>query len=118
MANTYLPLGRVHIGDVNTKFMLTVIEQVDPNTQAPVALVNTNLQQMIFLKSDNVTKSTFTASINSPPGADGVIYYKNTDPNFINMTGLWRRAAKLTFTDGSVFTSNSAEFQVIDQGIE
>lgn len=117
MTNTILPLGRVHVGDVRTKFKLTVLDQLDENTQSPVNLASVATMNMIFLKPDK-TKYTFSAAVFSPPGTDGTIYYLNTDPTFINQTGLWRRAAQLNYLDGSVFYSSSAEFECIDIGTE
>src|SRR5690349_7242430 len=105
MTNTIVPIGKVHIGDLGTKFKLTVLDQTDPNTQQPVNLPDVTTPYMIFLKADGVTQNTFTATVFNPPGTDGVIEYTNNDVNFINQTGLWKRLAKLLYTDGSVFYS-------------
>lgn len=106
-------LGKVHVGDKNTIFQLVVNNTDETDTNTPVDLQLVTTIQIIFTDPEGI-ETTFTGTVVNPPGTDGIIQYKNTDETFIDQGDFWYYRAKLTFTDGGIYQSNDAEFEVLD----
>ena len=106
-------LGKVHVGDVGTNFQLLVEDTDVSDTNSPVDLSTTTLQEIIFTDPDGIEKSAVTASITNPPGSDGIIEFVTLVSTFIDKAGEWFYRARLTFSGGNVFSSNDARFEVL-----
>jgi len=106
-------LGKVHVGDVGTDFQLLVEDTDVSETNSPVDLATTTLQEIIFTDPDGIEKTAVTAAIVNPPGTDGIIQYVNLSAAFIDKAGQWFYRARLTFSGGNIFSSNDADFEVL-----
>lgn len=106
--------GKVHIGDVNTDIILTVQETVNGVNIALNLQSNPFTTLQVILSDPDGNESTFTGALANPPGTDGKIHYLNTSSSTFDESGAWKAKAKVTLSDGSIFTSNEVIFEVLD----
>ncbi len=89
----------LHVGDVGTVFEATILE----DGVAITDLADATGLEVIFERPDGTT-ITRTATISTPPGADGKIRYVTTAED-LTVAGDWRWQAKLTYATGTWRTS-------------
>lgn len=100
--------GKIHVGDKDTKIILTVNE-----TQANGTNIVFDLQanptttiEILVTDPDGVAKTPLTGAIENAPGTDGKVSGTNTSAAYFDQAGPWKFQAKLTLTAGGIFTSN------------
>lgn len=105
----------VKIGNIRTVLNCTITEETgqDPVVRSPVDLSNSTLVEMEFEKPDGSRLDKVTATIKTPPGADGVIEYTDTVGIF-DVTSRWKVRGVVTFSDGGFFSGTWTGFIVSD----
>lgn len=109
--------GLVHVNDKNTDFQLLIQDTNVSGVTSNLDISGATTKQMIF-RDPNGNETTVTASFLTD-GTDSLIRFINSDPTAsgyvnINVGGFWTYWGKLTFSDGGIFQSNSAIFEVLD----
>jgi len=105
-------LGKPHVGDVNTDFQL-LVQDTDVNGVNQIVDLSTATSLQIIIQDPDGTETTVTASVLNAPGTDGYMRYLNQSSALLNQGGIWKYRAKITFSDGGVFQSNNASFEVL-----
>jgi hypothetical protein len=84
----------IHIGDVGTKFLITV-----KNDGVVVDISSATVKEIYFEKPDGTTL-TKTASFETD-GTDGKIYWTTSAAGDLDIEGMWKIQAKIAITGGS-----------------
>jgi hypothetical protein len=109
-----MAIGKVHVGDVNSDFILTINETVNGVNQAfDLQAASYSTLQIIISDPDGTETIQSGALVNSP-GTDGKIHALNTDAALFGVGGAWTAKGRVTLTDGSIFTSNEITFEVLE----
>lgn len=104
-------IGKPHKGDKGTEFQLEVIDtSLDGNNQ-PADLTNITTVEMIFTDPDEIEQTKTSTVVGDP--TEGIISFINGDDQFLNLSGFWYHRAKITYSNGNIFQSNDAEFEVL-----
>ena len=99
-------MSDIHMGDVGTTFILTVMDGT--------AIVDISAASVmkINLVSPTTVKTTHTAT-HTTDGTDGKMEYATTAANVLSMIGAWQWQGQITLPGGS-WKTNVLAFTVLD----
>lgn len=106
-------LGKPHVSDVNTDIILTVQETINGSNIALNLSTNPYTSLKVIISDPDKNEAEYTAALVNSPGTDGKIHYLNTLSATFDEPGAWAAKAKVTLSDGSIFTSNEIIFEVL-----
>ncbi|MFA5216867.1 BppU family phage baseplate upper protein [Sulfuricurvum sp.] len=97
----------VHVGDIGTKFLVTVKEGDDP-----VDISEATTKNIIFKKPNGT--SVTKAGIFETDGTDGKIYYKTLSASDLDVAGIWTIQASIVLPSLGTWKSSIGNFKVYD----
>jgi len=84
----------IHVGDIGTKFIITILDE-----DKPVDISAAALKEIIFQKPDN-TNMTKTASLQTD-GTDGKMFWMTTLITDLDQEGQWKIQGKISIGGGT-----------------
>jgi hypothetical protein len=106
-------LGKIHTGDVNTDIQITCQNTNTSDANVAIDFNSDSATHEIIVIDPDDNESTHTASLLNPPGTDGIVHFVNADSALFDEAGAWGFKAKLTFTSGGIFTTNTIYKEVL-----
>lgn len=102
----------IKVGNLRTLLRCTITE-VSGGSRVAVDLSTSSKVEIELEKPDGSRLDTITASIQNPPGSDGIINHTDTTGIF-DQKGRWKIRCIVTFSDGSYFKGSWHGFIVSD----